>query len=102
MNHGPKHAWCWGSKPPVYSIGYDDEPLGDFDSGFTLLIDDAPAPEEVESSNDSRLEWVCMHCLLEDFPEIGRGLDLAREHGAGDLDENGEWQGRTLTEDDPA
>ena len=100
MSHDPKHAWCWGSEPPVYSIGYDDELLGDFDSGFTVLFDDAPAPEEVESPDDDRLEWVCMHCLLEDFPEIGRGLDLALEHGAADLDENGEWQGRTL--EDPA
>ena len=29
-------------------------------------------------------------------PEIGRGLDLAREHGAADLDDDGEWVGRRL------
>ena len=34
---------------------------------------------------------VCLHCLLDDHPELGRGLDLAREHGAADLDENDEW-----------
>ncbi|HXQ85228.1 MAG: hypothetical protein WCE47_12670 [Gaiella sp.] len=37
-----------------------------------------------------------MHCLLDEHPEIGRGLDLAREHGAADLDDDGEWVGRRL------
>jgi hypothetical protein len=31
-----------------------------------------------------------MHCLLDEHPEIGRGLDIAREHGVADLDEAGE------------
>ena len=30
-------------------------------------------------------------CLLDEHPEIGRGLDLAREHGAADLDDDGAW-----------
>jgi hypothetical protein len=29
--------------------------------------------------------------LIDDHPEIGRGLDMAREHGAADLAESGEW-----------
>ena len=29
-------------------------------------------------------------CLLDEHPELGRGLDIAREHGVADL-ENDEW-----------
>ena len=34
---------------------------------------------------------VCLHCLLDDHPEIGPGLDIAREYGVADPDEDGEW-----------
>ena len=33
---------------------------------------------------------VCLDCLIDEHPEIGRGLDIAREHGAAAL-EDGEW-----------
>lgn len=84
----------WGFERPAFSIGWM-EPLAEWDSGFTVLFDDAPEPEEV-----SEYENPCDHpgirtmhlaCLLEDHPEIGRGLDIAREHLVADLDENGEW-----------
>ena len=32
------------------------------------------------------------HCLIEEHPEIGRGLDIAHEYGVADLDDDGEWQ----------
>ena len=35
--------------------------------------------------------WVCTHRLLDEHPELGRGLDIAREHRVADLDEDGEW-----------
>jgi hypothetical protein len=31
-----------------------------------------------------------MNCLLDEDPALGRGLDLAREHGVADL-EDGKW-----------
>jgi hypothetical protein len=34
---------------------------------------------------------VCLDCLIDDNPEIGRALDIAREYGVADLDETGEW-----------
>ena len=37
----------WGAEPPAFSIGWM-EPLGSWDSGFTVIFDDAPDPEEVE------------------------------------------------------
>jgi hypothetical protein len=34
---------------------------------------------------------VCLDCLIDDHPELGRGLDIAREYGVADLDDSGEW-----------
>jgi hypothetical protein len=39
---------------------------------------------------------MCLGCLIDDHPEIGRGLDLAREYGVADLDGDGGWVGRRL------
>ena len=94
--HARPSAIVWGSEPPAFSIGYEKKKLGPGDSGFTVLFDDAPDPESVELGNPADgfpegVTIVCMHCLLDDHPEIGRGLDIAREYGVADLDENGEW-----------
>jgi len=84
-------AWVWGSEPPASSIGYE-KPIGPGDSGFTVLFDDAPEPDELdEDGQHPAVSIVCLHCLIEDNPEIGRGLDIAREYGVADLDENDEW-----------
>lgn len=89
-------ALCWGSAPPVFSIGFETDKLFDGDSGFNLIYEDAPAPSEVTGPDDPRLTWVCLHCLIDEHPEIGRGLDLAKQFGAADLDESGEWVGRSF------
>lgn len=34
---------------------------------------------------------MCLHCLIQDHPEIARGLDIACEYGVADLGEHGEW-----------
>jgi hypothetical protein len=57
----------------------------------TVLFDDVPDPEEVEGVEHPAISFVCLNCLIEDHPGIGRGLDVAREYGVADLDENGEW-----------
>jgi hypothetical protein len=46
------------------------------DSGFTVLFDDAPDPDEVQGTDDPRISLVHLGCLLEEHPELGRGLDL--------------------------
>jgi hypothetical protein len=85
--------------PPAFSIGYET-PLGPRDSGFTVLFEDAPDPDELDGLGEHpALSSVCLHCLIDDHPEIGRGLDVAREWGAADLDENGEWIGRVVDGD---
>ena len=100
---GHKTALCWGSEPPVFSIGFE-EPMWPGDSGFSVLFDDAPDPEDLpevgEDSLPPGITLVCLHCLLDEHPEIGRGLDVAREHGAADLDERGVWVGRTVDDVD--
>ena len=84
----------WGSEPPAFSIGWM-EPLGAWDSGFTVLFDDAPDPEELETyknpADHPGVRLIHLACLLEEHPEIGRGLDIAREHLVADLDERGKW-----------
>ena len=86
----------WGSQPPAYSIGYE-KPQWPGDSGFSVLFEDAPDPEHLDPASEGELPpgitLVCLHCLIDDHPEIGRGLDIAREYGVANLDENDEWVG---------
>jgi hypothetical protein len=86
VKHADALAMVWGSTPP---IGYDP-PSSPRDSGFTILFDDAPNPDDV-TDDDDRIQWICVHCLIEDHPEIGRGLNIARQHLVADLDDAGEW-----------
>ena len=88
--HAKTFALVWGSEPPAFSIGYD-EPLGPADSGFSVLLNDAPDPDEVEGPDDPRISLVCIDCLIDDYPELGRGLDIARRFGVADLGEDGDW-----------
>jgi hypothetical protein len=98
VSGGRKLVMVWGKTPPIFSIGYD-EPMGPTDSGFSVLFDDAPDPDDVSDLvRDRRITWLCLHCLLEEHPEIGRGLDLARQQGAADLTDGG-WIGRRVEPD---
>jgi hypothetical protein len=92
--HARTLACVWGSEPPAFSIGYE-KPLSPGDSGFTVLFDGAPEPDDVDLEQNTSL--VCLDCLLDEHPELGRGLDLAREYGVADLDESGEWVVGDLT-----
>jgi hypothetical protein len=88
---------AWGDEPPVFSIGYA-EPLGPGDSGYTVLFSNAPDPADVPENGEHPLVGPMHgHCLLEEYPEVVPGLEVARAHGAADLDEGGEWVGRSLS-----
>jgi hypothetical protein len=90
--HDKSLAMVWGSAAPARSIGYERERMTPSDSGFTVLFDDAPDPEEAEQGfRGLDISLVCLQCLEEDHPEIGRGLDIAFEYGVADLSEDGEW-----------
>ena len=90
MKHGQSLALVWGEEPPVLSIGYLT-PTNPRDSGYTVLYADAPDPADVNDIDDPRLHWVCLHCLIEEHPEIGRGLEIARRRRVAELDDGGEW-----------
>jgi hypothetical protein len=65
-------AWVWGNEPPAFSIAYE-KPMWEGDSGFTVLFDDAPDPEDVpENGQHPAIKIVCLHCLIDDHP--GGGL----------------------------
>jgi hypothetical protein len=90
--HVKQWAWVWGTRRPAFSIGFASEKLGPADSGYTVLYDDAPAPEELdEQGQHPDVSVVCLGCLIDDDPDLGRGLDIAREYGLADLDDGGEW-----------
>ena len=88
--HTKTVAMVLGTELPAFSIGYT-APQFPGDSGFTVLFDDAPEPEDIDGPEDPRVSTVCLDCLLDDHPELGRGLDIAREYGVADLDDDGEW-----------
>ena len=75
-----------GSVPPVVSVSWEP-PKSPIDSGYCVLFSDVD-PDDGEAAD---AEFVCMHCLVDDHPEIGVAFDFAREHGQVDLDEDGEW-----------
>ena len=82
----------WGSEPPVFSIGYEREKIAPSDSGFTVLFSDAPDPSEVDNPLEHpEVNFMDMEYLLEEHPEIARGLDIAHEYGLADLADSGEW-----------
>ena len=57
-----------------------------------VLYDAMGDREELdEQGQHPDISIVCLGCLIDDHPELGRGLGLAREYGVADLDDDGEW-----------
>jgi hypothetical protein len=88
-------VWVWGREPPAFSIGYET-PCGPEDSGFTVLFDDAPDPDDVAELGHPLIRDVHLGCLLEEHPELAGGFEVARRFGAADLDDDGGWVGRVV------
>jgi hypothetical protein len=80
-------AYMCGSTFPIVHVIYFG-PHGWNTSGFTLLLADAPRWRAREETTEGK---VPMDWLLEQHPEVGRALDLAREHGAASL-VDGVWR----------
>lgn len=89
-----------GSQPPVIEVVCDPEGDPPGMTYFTVVFSDAPPPDEV--SEEDCGELVCAHCLLDEQPELGAGMDLALRHGGSAIRDahTGEWS--MLPEDDPA
>ncbi len=82
-----------GTQAPVTAVVHH-EPDMPHDSGFTILLADAPDADDLADNieDDPRVSTVCVHCAVDTWPEAGRGLDLARQHGEANRDDNGEWR----------
>ena len=89
VTHSKATAVVWGSQPPAHSVGCC-EPMWPGDSGLTVLFSDSPDPDKVEPE-DPRITLVCLDCLIDDHPELGSGLDIARRFGVADFDADGTW-----------
>jgi hypothetical protein len=85
VSHSQTVAIVIGADDPI-AISYLT-PIASWNSGFYLF---SVPPNEAD---DHESELVCLDCLLDD-PSLGRGLDIAREYGVADLDEDGEWVAR--------
>jgi hypothetical protein len=89
----------WGSEPPAFSVGFE-QPTWTGDSGYTVIFEDAPSPQDVAGVEPGEHPDVhVMHtcCLLEEYPELVAAFAIAAEHGAADLADDGEWVGRNLS-----
>ena len=51
---------------------------------FTVVLDDPPGPDNPPDSP------TCVDCLLDAYPELGRGLDIALEHRGAEW-RDGDW-----------
>jgi hypothetical protein len=59
---------------PIHAVSYlEPEPEADWDSGYAFF---ASPPDAVGDTT-----VMCIHCLIDEWPDIGQGLDLARVHG---------------------
>jgi hypothetical protein len=86
---GTATAFVWGSSGPVVSVVYvPNEPGARFDCAFSLLREDAPPDEPLPSTPHA---LVCLDCAMDEWPGIGRGLDLARAYGGAEL-VGGQWR----------
>ena len=58
--------------PELVLCDPDGDPPGQ--RWFTVVLDDSPDPDGPSEAP------VCVDCLLEEHPGLGRGLDVALEH----------------------
>lgn len=58
------------------------DPLGQ--RWFTVVLEDSPGPDGEPHAP------VCVGCLLDEHPRLGRGLDVALEHRGAEW-RDGEW-----------
>lgn len=88
VEHRTTVAIVYGSTSPARAVYCD--PDGD-DPGqrwFSVVFCDAGDPDDGPTAVP-----VCAHCLIEEHPELGRGMDLAAEVGGAVVRDpaTGEW-----------
>ena len=101
MSCGSTYAFTLGEEAPPIAVVYepDDESSS---ACFTVVFSDAPPPDNCDDDDElgDDEKVICAHCLINEYPEVGRGLDFAKQLGDAegclvvverDLD-TGEWR----------
>jgi hypothetical protein len=91
VSAGTAMAIVWGSSGPVVTVVYvPNEPDAKLDCEFSLVLEDAPRDAPLPDTPNA---LVHLECAMDEWPGIGGGLDLAREHGVAELAGDG-WRGK--------
>jgi hypothetical protein len=82
MKHGARLVVQVGEQDPVAAVLYS-EPADPVDSGFTVIMSDVPEDPLVVPEEEffDRMLPLCLCCVIDNHPEAGHGLDLARNYG---------------------
>ncbi len=73
-------------------VHYDDTP-GPTGGEYLIVWSDAPDHASELADDDPRWGVMCLDCLLDEGPELGRALEIAREHGSAERDpDTGDWR----------
>lgn len=75
-DHGSSVALVVGAKMerPVRAVDWTQPLPVPGDSGFTVVFSDG----DPHRFDDGNIITVCLHCLIERYPEIGAAMDAAR------------------------
>jgi hypothetical protein len=65
------HDAVWTRGVPA-TIVYDFEDDAELGHGFTLVLDRERSDDE---TNMNEYALVCMHCLIDEHPDVGRAID---------------------------
>jgi hypothetical protein len=57
----------------------------DDDGGYLLLGDDVP--DDPSGDDPRKLRVICTHCLLDQHPQVGKAMDVAKRTGEWWVDE---------------
>jgi hypothetical protein len=71
----------------VWSQGVPAGVVHDFEHEFTLVLDHDRSDDETDMDEYA---FVCLHCLIDEHPELGRAIDLAKRTGSA-YRINGSW-----------
>jgi hypothetical protein len=99
MHHGSFYAIVLGKESPIVAVCFDRENgVQGRDSGFMIVFSDAPPPGD--SLEEGTTGVADLGCLIDEFPDLGVVLDLAREHGEVWRAEDGVWKPIDEIDDD--
>ena len=71
----------------VWSQGIPATVVHDYVHEFTLILDRERDDDETPMEEYA---FVCLHCLIDEHPELGRAIDLAKRTGSA-YRINGSW-----------